>query len=373
MRNESSIPKNGGRDMKRRRISLRKRVGLELYRQLHREAVARHELRTLFWECTLRCNLRCGHCGSDCTSSPACADMPAEDFFRVLDTQITPHVDPHRVMVVLSGGEVLVRPDLERIGRALYDREYPWGLVTNGMALTAGRFEALLRAGLHSMTVSLDGFEEEHNRLRRHPLSFARAAEAVRRAAAEPSIAFDVVTCVTPALLPRLDAFRDYLIGLGVRSWRLFAIFPAGRAAADDALQLSDGEFGSLMEFIRHTRRAGTIECNYACEGFLGGYEAEVRDWFYHCDAGVSTASIRVDGSISGCTSVRSDFSQGNIYRDDFWEVWSSRFELFRRREWMRTGACAECAVWRYCEGGPMHLRLADGGVMHCSYKRLNH
>ena len=181
-----------------RHLSLRKRLGLELYRRLHREAVERHELRTLFWECTLRCNLRCGHCGSDCTASPDCQDMPAEDFFRVLDRQITPRVDPHRVMVVLSGGEVLVRSDLERIGRALYDREYPWGMVTNGMALTPQRFDGLLGAGLHSMTVSIDGFEAEHNRLRRHPLSFARAAEAVRMAAAEPSIAFDAVTCVTP-------------------------------------------------------------------------------------------------------------------------------------------------------------------------------
>ena len=167
-----------------------------------------NELRTLFWECTLRCNLRCGHCGSDCTASPDCQDMPAEDFFRVLDRQITPRVDPHRVMVVLSGGEVLVRSDLERIGRALYDREYPWGMVTNGMALTPQRFDGLLAAGLHSMTVSIDGFEAEHNRLRRHPLSFARAAEAVRMAAAEPSIAFDAVTCVTPALVPRLDEFK---------------------------------------------------------------------------------------------------------------------------------------------------------------------
>ena len=39
-----------------RHLSLRKRLGLELYRRLHREAVERHELRTLFWECTLRCN-----------------------------------------------------------------------------------------------------------------------------------------------------------------------------------------------------------------------------------------------------------------------------------------------------------------------------
>ena len=144
--------------MKARELSLRQRMALEIERSLQNRRVAEHRLDTLFWECTLRCNLACRHCGSDCTSDPAYRDMPAEDFFRVLDTQITPHVDPHRVMVVLSGGEVLVRPDLERIGRALYDREYPWGLVTNGMALTAGRFEALLRAVLHSMTVSLDGF-----------------------------------------------------------------------------------------------------------------------------------------------------------------------------------------------------------------------
>ena len=354
-----------------RHLSLRKRLGLELYRRLHREAVERHELRTLFWECTLRCNLRCGHCGSDCTASPDSQDMPAEDFFRVLDRQITHRVDPHRVMVVLSGGEVLVRSDLERIGRALYDREYPWGMVTNGMALTPQRFDGLLGAGLHSMTVSIDGFEAEHNRLRRHPLSFARAAEAVRMAAAEPSIAFDAVTCVTPALVPRLDEFKEYLLSLGLRSWRLFAIFPAGRAAEDPALQLSDGQFRALMEFVRRTRREGRIACSYACEGFLGGYEMEARDHFYHCDAGVSVASIRVDGAISGCTSVRADYAQGNIYRDDFWQVWTERFEPFRRREWMRRGACADCAAWRYCEGGPMHLRDADGGMMHCSYRRL--
>ncbi|WP_417014340.1 TIGR04133 family radical SAM/SPASM protein [Alistipes sp.] len=354
-----------------RYLSLRKRLGLELFRRLRREVAERHTLRTLFWECTLRCNLRCGHCGSDCTASPDCRDMPAGDFFRVLDRQITPHVDPHRVMVVLSGGEVLVRPDLERIGRALYDREYPWGMVTNGLALTPQRFDGLLRAGLHAMTVSIDGFEAEHNRLRRHPLSFARAAAAVRMAAAEPSIAFDAVTCVTPALVPRLDEFKEYLLALGLRSWRLFAIFPAGRAAADPALQLSDDEFRTLMEFVRRTRREGRIACSYACEGFLGGYEMEARDHFYRCDAGVSVASIRVDGSISGCTSVRADYAQGNIYRDDFWQVWSERFEPFRRREWMREGACADCAVWRYCEGGPMHLRDAEGRMMHCSYRRL--
>ena len=108
-----------------RHLSLRKRLGLELYRRLHREAVERHELRTLFWECTLRCNLRCGHCGSDCTASPDCQDMPAEDFFRVLDRQITPRVDPHRVMVVLSGGVLSLRDRIsEEPGLAILSKPF---------------------------------------------------------------------------------------------------------------------------------------------------------------------------------------------------------------------------------------------------------
>ncbi|MDE5730498.1 MAG: TIGR04133 family radical SAM/SPASM protein [Alistipes sp.] len=355
----------------KKKIGLRKRIGLELFSRLHAESVARHELRTLFWECTLRCNLACRHCGSDCRTEALCPDMPAEDFFRVLDGQITPHVDPHRVLVILSGGEVLVRRDLEQIGLALYRRGYPWGMVTNGLALDERRFESLLRAGLHSITVSLDGFREEHTFVRRNERSFDAALAAAEMVAREESVASDVVTCVTPQLMPRIEEFRDMLIERGIRSWRLFTIFPVGRAAADPAMQLSDEDFTRLMEFIARTRREGRIAASYSCEGFLGGYEAEVRDRFYTCQAGVSIASIRVDGSISGCTSIRSNFHQGNIYRDDFWEVWNNRFEPFRNREWARTGECADCKLFRYCLGNGMHLHDDRGELLVCHYRRL--
>ncbi len=354
-----------------KRLGWRKRLGLELFSRLHAQDVERHELRTLFWECTLRCNLACRHCGSDCRAEALHPDMPAEDFFRVLDTQITPHVDPHRVLVILSGGEVLVRRDLERIGLELYRREYPWGLVTNGLALDRQRFESLLRAGLHTMTVSLDGFRDEHTFLRGNPRSFDAALAAAEMVAREESIASDVVTCVTPRLLPRIEEFRDMLIDRGIRSWRLFTIFPAGRAAGGDGMRLSDEEFTRLMEFLARTRHEGRIRASYSCEGFLGGYEAEVRDRFYNCQAGISIASIRVDGSISGCTSIRSNFHQGNIYRDDFWEVWNRRFEPFRNREWARTGECADCKMFRYCLGGGMHLRDDERRLFVCHYRRL--
>ena len=161
------------------------------------------------------------------------------------------------------------------------------------------------------------------------------------------------------------------LLDGGIRSWRIFTIFPVGRAAEDPSLQLSDEQFTALMEFIAHTRKEGKIDISYGCEGFLGGYEAEVRDRFYQCQAGISVASIRVDGAISGCTSIRSNFHQGNIYTDDFWEVWQNRFDKFRNREWAHKGICANCKWFKYCLGNGMHLYGNDEELLLCHYNRL--
>lgn len=354
-----------------RRLGLRKRLALDIFSDLYRATVREHRLDTLFWECTLRCNLACRHCGSDCRVDPAVADMPLADFLKVLDEQITPHVDPSEVLLIFSGGEVLLRDDLERAGAEVTRRGYAWGMVTNGMALTDARLQSLVDAGLASISISLDGFEREHNCIRCNPASYDRALEAVRRVVREPGLTYDVVTCVTGALVPQLEAFRDMLIAEGVRAWRLFSIFPMGRAKDDPTLRMTDGEFRRLLDFIRRTRLEGRIDASYACEGFLGGYEAEVRDRFYQCAAGVSISSIRADGAISGCTSIRADYHQGNIYRDDFWEVWQNRFEPFRNRDWARRGACAGCRMFRYCLGGGMHLRGDNGELLYCHYKRL--
>lgn len=303
--------------MSRRRLGLRKRLALNIFSDLYSSTVAEHRLDTLFWECTLRCNLSCRHCGSDCRVDPGVRDMPIEDFLKVLDEEVTPHVDPAQVLVIFSGGEVLVRPDLERAGAEVTRRGYAWGMVTNGLGLTESRFRSLLDAGLRTVSVSLDGFEREHNYIRCNPRSYERALGALRMIVREPSLAYDVVTCVSGAMVPRLGEFCEMLVAEGVKHWRLFSIFPMGRAKDDPTLRMTDEQFRTMLEFIRQTRREGRIDVSYACEGFLGGYETEVRDHFYQCAAGVSVASIRVDGAISGCTSIRANFNQGNIYRDN--------------------------------------------------------
>ena len=169
----------------------------------------------------------------------------------------------------------------------------------------------------------------------------------------------------------RLEELKDFLISLGVKGWRLFTIFPVGRAAKDPELQLSNEEFRGVMEFIRKSRKEGRIHVSYGCEGFLGNYEAEVRDTFFACRAGISVGSVLIDGAISACPSIRADYHQGNIYENDFMEVWNHRFKPYRDREWMKKDECADCKYFRFCKGNGMHLRDENGDLLFCHLKRI--
>ena len=121
--------------MKATPLDLRHRLALDIHHALQKDVRRSHPLEQLFWECTLRCNLACRHCGSDCTACAAAPDMPLEDFLGVLD-DVNAHCLPHSVFVIVTGGEPLMRPDLEACGRAIYEKGFAWGMVTNGFALT---------------------------------------------------------------------------------------------------------------------------------------------------------------------------------------------------------------------------------------------
>ena len=357
--------------MRYRGLSLAKRSALEVERYLQKEVVREHRLRQILWECTLRCDLRCRHCGSDCKTKSDAVDMPVEDFLRVLDG-VAARMDPHEVFVTISGGEPLMRHDLEHCGRLIYDKGFPWGMVTNARHLDPERFARLVDAGLHSIAVSLDGLEEDHDWMRGWAGSFKRVEQAIGLLRAEPLVVWDVVTCVTERNVGHLAALRDWLIDHGVESWRLVDVFPMGRAASDPQMLLSDRHYRYLLDFIRETQRSyPQLSANYGCEGFVGEYEYDVREHAFFCHAGVSVAGVLCDGSISACTSIRGGYVQGNIYRDDFMNVWEHRFECYRDHEWMRKDQCADCNMWRYCRGNGMHLRDSDGRLLQCHLERL--
>lgn len=353
------------------KIPFRKKLALRLHRHHRSNETKLHRLSYIFWECTLRCNLNCLHCGSDCHKEAAVPDMPREDFLAALD-DINPLLSPNETMIVLTGGEAILRKDIAEIGLELYRRGFPWGVVSNGMGMNRAMVTKLMQSGMRAATISLDGLEESHNWLRGNPRSFKNAVEAIRLLENEKDLRWDVVSCVNQKNFDELQRFYEFLLELGVSEWRIFTIFPIGRAKQLEQLQLAPIQFKALFDFIERVRNEGRIKLNYGCEGFLGDYETKVRDNFFFCRAGVNIASVLVDGSISACPNLRANFIQGNIYKDTFKDVWLNRYQLYRDRSWTKTGLCADCDFFADCQGNGMHLRDEQSGeLLFCHLKRI--
>jgi len=302
--------------MNNRNISFKKRLALNVFREYRKTEISLHELQYLFWESTHRCNLECIHCGSDCKQNSIIPDMPASDFLQITE-KIKTQYNPNDIMVVITGGEPLMRKDLEFCGTELTKQGYSWGMVTNGVLLTKQRLNSLLNAGLRSITVSLDGLEANHNWMR-NKKCFGDVIKSIALLIEQDGLVFDIVTCVNQKNFTELNEIKELLINMGVKRWRLFTISPIGRAKTNPELILTNHQLMDLLEFIKKTRQEKQIETNYECEGFVGKYEMEVRDGYYFCRAGINIASVLLDGSISACPNIDSRFHKGIFIKTTF-------------------------------------------------------
>ena len=196
-------------------------IALEAVRQQNEQLCREHPLEQLFWECTLRCNMSCRHCGSDCAKDLKATEMPL--------------------------GEPLVRHDIVERGREIKRRGFQWGMVTNGHLLDEKMMDDLAEAGIDSMAVDIDGTREQHNWLRNNGQSFDRAMRAIEQMQRIDDLEWDVITCVNSRNINSLDEIKRLLIDAGVSKWRCFTIIPMGRAAGLDELQLTDYQFRDLL------------------------------------------------------------------------------------------------------------------------------
>jgi len=335
-----------------------------------------HELNYLFWECTLRCNLQCLHCGSDCKTDNITKDLPFEDFLQAI-LPLKKAYKRDSITVAITGGEPLLREDLPQCGRKLRENGFRWGIVTNGYGYTPEVHKKLLTSGMGSITVSLDGLEPTHNWLRANNQSFAKAVDALSLITSSKRLIYDVVTCVNKKNINELEALKELLISKQVSAWRLFTISPIGRAAPEaahnDDFCLNPQELKQLMDFIVMSRNDKRIKVSFSCEAYLGKYERKARDSFFFCRAGIQVASVLIDGSISACPNINRSFIQGNIYKDDFLDVWNNRFKIMRDRRWTKTGICKNCAAYKNCNGGALHLwNEKKDEIMTCIYANLS-
>jgi radical SAM enzyme (rSAM/lipoprotein system) len=327
---------------------------LPIYQNSEREL---HELSYIFFELTNNCNLECIHCGSDCIKDSTIPNLPSEKVLETL-SQIKTKYNPSKITVVLSGGEPLVYPNVFKLGARITELGFPWGMVTNGYAWNKKRIQEAKEAGMRSVTVSLDGLEDDHNWLRGKPDSYKRAVNAIKLLVANPFYrVMDVITCINKRTIKTINQIFEQVKNLGVKRWRIFTIAPIGRAVNTPELFLNRDEHLYLFDKIMEYRQKGEISVNYAEADYLGKeYEKKVRDDYYFCMAGIKIAGVMVNGDMLACPNIDRRFKQGNIYEDSFIDVWENKYQVFRNRKWMKKGQCEKCKEWDYCQGNSFHL-----------------
>ena len=341
------------------RRELRDRLARQESMSLLRDRLrAAPELRYLFFELTDGCNLRCRHCGSRC--GPGEAGFLDAD--KLLETAASAAAWEPRVHIVLTGGEPLLHPEFSRIVRRLGELGAYWSLVTNAV-LVEEKTAALMREnGIYSVSVSLDGDETEHDRLRCSPTAYARTMRGISflRAAGIP---LQITTVVTKRTADKLERLEETVRGTGAASWKLVNVEPIGRAREDETLLLDRDALFRLLDFIRARRKAAgedgsSLRVTYGCSHLLPLlYEEEVRTGPFLCGAGILIAGIRCSGDIVGCLDIepRPELVQGNVYRDDFLRVWRERYQPFRRDRTGDSSVCRSCALRQICGGDSLH------------------
>jgi radical SAM protein with 4Fe4S-binding SPASM domain len=318
-------------------------------------------LRYLFWEATLRCNLSCLHCGSDCVRDNAsAANEIGSDLIKRELRSIADHYPPRECTFAIIGGEPLLRPEILDVGAYAADLGFNWGITTNGMLMDRAMITCLKKANLKTISVSLDGTEADHDALRDRPGSHAIVTANVRNLLEDRFYKeFDVICCVSRINIDHLDRFVDELEEMGVPAIRFTPVFSRGRTGRNHTLMLGKSDYRKLLAFIAGSRaeRKG-IRIYLSEEGYWGPeWECVVRDEFHFCASGIQIGSILHDGRVMGCPSVSRKFIEGNIREMPFVEIWKDRFERYRggrRQSFPRQ--CQDCEHWVLCEGGGFHL-----------------
>ncbi|MCG2813375.1 MAG: radical SAM protein, partial [Thermodesulfovibrionales bacterium] len=178
------------------------------------------------WEITRRCNLRCVHCRSSSELEvKGHPDFPTSEAFRIIN-DIVSYAKP---VVVLSGGEPLVRDDVFEIARYGTEKGLRMCLATNGTLVTDESCEKIKSSGIKIVSLSIDGSDEAvHDDFRKQKGAFAGAINAARLFK-KHGIEFIINSSFTKRNQEEIPKVYKLAKELGATAWYMFMIVPTGR------------------------------------------------------------------------------------------------------------------------------------------------
>jgi heme d1 biosynthesis radical SAM protein NirJ len=335
----------------------------------------------VIWNLLRRCNLTCKHCYATSADSPFRDELDSAEALRVIDDL---HDAGVRVLI-LSGGEPLLREDLFQLAAHARDLGLFVALSSNGTLIDEGNIERIAAARFDYVGISLDGLEAVHDHWRQQAGSFAASLRAVDLCR-ERDIRVGLRTTLTRHNYPQLPALLALMREHDVHKFYLSHLNYSGRGKrsrkADAHHQMTRDAmqqlFAQAWEDVQQGRESDFVSGNNDADAILllqwvathlpqhrERLERMLRAWGGNASGG-GIANIDNVGDVHPDTYWW-QHRVGNVRRQSFRELWLEQPDplLQRLRQHPRTvgGRCAQCRWLAICNGNTRTRAWAEGDL----------
>ncbi len=318
------------------------------------------ELRLVAWEITRRCNLHCLHCRA--SANKESSDGPdKERCFQILN-QIREVGSP---VIILTGGEPLLRDDLFDIARYGTSIGLRMVLATNGTLLNEQVVEKIKESGIKRVSISLDSSKEEvHDEFRNTKGSFRAAINGIQLLK-EKNVEFQINTTITTHNIDHIEDIIDMAVELGAVAHHIFLLVPTGRAKALKDKQIEAERYEKLLRWLYYKKKEVPIHIKPTCapqyyrilrqEAYKGGEKVEFKTYGLDavtkgCLGGISFCFISADQTLQPCGYL--EINCGDLKKESFSHIWKNSAVFKRLRDFSSyKGRCGRCEYIRFCGG----------------------
>ena len=214
--------------------------------------------RILAWEVTRQCPLKCRHCRAGAANVRDAAELSTDECRRVIDA-----LPP--LMVIWTGGEPMLRPDILELVRHAAARGLRSVMAPCGMLVTEDRLHALKEAGVMACSFSLDGPDAaSHDAFRGVPGAYDNVTRAMRVARAV-GMPFQVNATVSRLNVDRLDELYARALELGAAKLDLFFLVPVGRGKGIADYALSPEQTRRTLDWAFRKAKEGPLAVKETC------------------------------------------------------------------------------------------------------------
>ena len=323
----------------------------------------------VIWNLIRRCNLTCKHCYSISADTHFPGELTTEQVYTVMDD-----LKAFRVPVlILSGGEPLLRPDIFDIARRAKAKGFYVGLSSNGTLIDAGNIDRIAECDFNYVGVSLDGLGATHDRFRRLDGAFAASLKGIRLCR-DLGLKIGVRFTMTQDNADDLPGLLKLVEEEGIDRFYFSHLNYAGRGnknRKDDAQyqltrQAMDLLFDTCWEYRQRGLEKEFTTGNNDADGvyFLhwvrrrfperaAHVEARLRQWGGN-SSGVNVANIDNLGNVHPDT-MWWHYTLGNVKERPFSQIWPDVSDPLmaglKQHPRAVQGRCATCAYLEICNG----------------------